>query len=36
MALLNILKEGEEALRKKRRPLAYLSERTCTLLDDML
>ena len=36
MALLNILKEGEEALRKKSRPLDKITERTCTLLDDML
>ncbi len=36
MALLNILKEGEETLRKKSRPLDKITERTRTLLDDML
>lgn len=36
MALLNILKEGEETLRKKSRPLEKITERTLTLLDDML
>lgn len=35
MALLNILTEGEEALRKKCRPVDQVTERIRTLLDDM-
>ena len=36
MAMLTILKEGEETLRKKSRPLDKITNRTFTLLDDML
>lgn len=36
MAMLTILKEGEETLRKKSRPLDKITDRTLTLLDDML
>ena len=35
MALLNILKEGEETLRKVSRPVEKLSPRLIQLLDDM-
>lgn len=35
MALLNILKEGDETLRKKSRPVEMLSPRLIQLLDDM-
>ena len=35
MALRNILKEGDERLRKKSRPVTDLNERVWTLLDDM-
>lgn len=36
MALLQILKEGEELLRKKCRPVEEITPRITTLLDDML
>ena len=36
MARLNIIKEGDEALRKKSRPVDKITDRTKTLLDDML
>ena len=35
MALRNILKEGDERLRKKSRPVTDFNERLWTLLDDM-
>lgn len=35
MALLNILKEGDETLRKKSRPVEEITPRILTLLDDM-
>ena len=35
MAILNILKEGDETLRKKSRPVTEINERILTLLDDM-
>lgn len=35
MAILNILKEGEEALRKKCRPVEEITPRILQLLDDM-
>ena len=35
MALRNILKEGDERLRKKSRPVTGFNERLWTLLDDM-
>lgn len=35
MALLNILKEGEETLRKKSRKVEEITPRVLTLLDDM-
>ncbi len=35
MALLNILKEGDETLRKTSRPVAEITPRILTLLDDM-
>lgn len=36
MALLNILKEGDETLRKKSRPVTEITPRILTLLDDMV
>lgn len=36
MARLNIVKEGDETLRKKSRPVDRITERTKILLDDML
>lgn len=35
MAILNILKEGDETLRKKCRPVDEITPRILTLLDDM-
>ncbi len=35
MALLNIVKEGDEILRKKSRPVEKITPRILTLLDDM-
>ena len=35
MALLNILREGEETLRKKSRPVEVINPRVLRLLDDM-
>ena len=35
MAILNILKEGDETLRKKSRHVTEINERILTLLDDM-
>ena len=35
MAILNILKEGDETLKKTSRPVTEITERTKTLLDDM-
>ena len=35
MALLNILKEGDETLRKTSRPVTEITPRILTLLDDM-
>ncbi|MBR6755152.1 MAG: peptide deformylase [Clostridia bacterium] len=35
MAILNILKEGDETLRKKCRPVEQITPRILTLLDDM-
>ncbi len=35
MALLNILKEGDETLRKTSRPVGEITPRILTLLDDM-
>ncbi len=35
MAVRNILKEGEELLRKKSRPVEEIDDRILTLLDDM-
>ena len=35
MAILNILKEGDEALRKKCRPVEQITPRILQLLDDM-
>ncbi len=35
MAKLNILKDGDETLRKVSRPVERITERTLTLLDDM-
>ncbi|PKM62883.1 MAG: peptide deformylase [Firmicutes bacterium HGW-Firmicutes-21] len=35
MAILNIIKEGDEILRKKCRPVEKPDRRICTLLDDM-
>ena len=35
MAILNILKEGDEALRKKCRPVEEITPRILQLLDDM-
>ncbi len=35
MAILNILKEGDETLRKKCRPVEEITPRILTLLDDM-
>ncbi len=35
MAILNILKEGDETLRKKSRPVEKINLRTLRLLDDM-
>ena len=35
MALLNILKEGDETLRKVSRPVTEITPRIKTLLDDM-
>ena len=35
MALLNILKEGDETLKKISRPVTEITDRTKTLLDDM-
>ncbi len=36
MALLNILKDGDETLRKKSRPVTEITPRILTLLDDMV
>ncbi len=36
MAILNIVKEGDEVLRKKCRPVEEITPRILTLLDDML
>jgi len=35
MAILNILKEGDETLKKISRPVTEITDRTKTLLDDM-
>ena len=35
MAILNILREGEETLRKKSRPVEVINPRVLRLLDDM-
>ena len=35
MAILNIIEDGDEALRKKCRPVEKIDKRLCTLLDDM-
>ena len=35
MAILNILKQGDDTLRKKSRPVERITQRTLTLLDDM-
>ena len=35
MALLNILKDGDETLRKTSRPVTEITPRILTLLDDM-
>ena len=35
MALRTIIKEGDERLRKKSRPVTEFNERLWTLLDDM-
>ena len=35
MAILNILKEGDETLRKKSRPVEEITPRILQLLDDM-
>ncbi|MEG1742653.1 MAG: peptide deformylase [Clostridia bacterium] len=35
MAILNIIKEGDETLRKKSRPVETITPRIITLLDDM-
>lgn len=36
MAILNIVKEGDEILRKKCRPVTEITPRIITLLDDMI
>lgn len=36
MAILNIVKEGDETLRKKCRPVIQITPRIVTLLDDMI
>ena len=35
MAILNIVKDGDEILRKKSKPVDKIDERILTLLDDM-